>query len=366
MAYVLGDQAAVLDAEAGAAELRLGSDPVARHVEVTVSPLGNRIDDRAGQLLLLRDISERKEVEERLRWLANYDPLTRLPNRRLFGDRLAQTMIASRRHQARGALILIDLDGFKLINDSLGHQVGDELLVAVADRLRQQRREEDTAARLGGDEFAVLLPEIGHAEDAAVVATKILAAVAQPVRIRGHLLNVTVSIGVAVWPDDGVDQHLLLSSADAALYQAKARGKNRFELATPELGELAARRLRLATELRHALDGGELRLLFQPYLNVATGHLLGMEALVRWQHPSRGLLPPAAFFPVAEEAGLAHAIDRWVLTQACRQARRWAGRTGREVPVAVNISPGEVRRSDPRPARGRGRGLAEPDCRPIA
>ncbi|MGE5764127.1 MAG: putative bifunctional diguanylate cyclase/phosphodiesterase, partial [Mycobacterium leprae] len=249
---------------------------------MTVSPLGNRIDDRAGQLLLLRDISERKEVEERLRWLANYDPLTRLPNRRLFGDRLAQTMIASRRHQARGALILIDLDGFKLINDSLGHQVGDELLVAVADRLRQQRREEDTAARLGGDEFAVLLPEIGHAEDAAVVATKILAAVAQPVRIRGHLLNVTVSIGVAVWPDDGVDQHLLLSSADAALYQAKARGKNRFELATPELGELAARRLRLATELRHALDGGELRLLFQPYLNVATGHLLGMEALVRW------------------------------------------------------------------------------------
>lgn len=343
---LLQEQVALLDATSAGAEIRLGHGPQAREYELIVSPLGDDHGRQAGQLVHLRDITARKRAEQRLRWLADYDQLTMLPNRRLLTDRLDQAIVRARRARGRCALLVIDMDRFKLINDSLGHQAGDEVLAQVGDRLRAGGRDEDTAARLGGDEFALLLPEVATTDDASLVATRVLTSLAEPMQCGARQLIVTASVGVAVWPDDGSDTQQLFSRADAAMYRAKAHGRNRAELGAIDVTEAATERLDLGVELRHALRREELRLLYQPLVNLRDGSILGMEALLRWQHPRLGLLAPAGFLAVAEEAGLSTEIDRWVLAQACRQACRWA-RAGQLVPVTVNVSPDRFRDAPP-------------------
>src|SRR4051794_20629421 len=251
---------ALLDATPSGVEIRVEHDGLTREYELVASDITDHGGHRGGQLIHLRDIASRKHAERRLRYLAEYDQLTELPNRQLLSDRLGQAVVRARRTKGRCALLLIDLDRFKLINDSLGHGIGDQVLAQVAARLRHGRRDEDTAARLGGDEFAIVLPEITGRNDASLVADRILAEVAEPMTIAGRELIVTASAGVAVWPDDASDPEELFGCADTALYRAKDHGRNRSETATVTTGSSAAQRLELGTELWHAIRRGELRL----------------------------------------------------------------------------------------------------------
>lgn len=339
---LLQDRVALLDATPAGAEVQVGEGSHARDYELVASTLTDRTGRATGQLVHLRDITARKQAERRLRHLAEYDQLTQLPNRQLLADRLAQAVARVRRSGGRCALLLLDLDRFKLINDSLGHETGDRVLALAARRIRAGRRDEDTAARLGGDEFAVLLPEIESAQDAVLVAHRILAGLALPMRLNEREIIVTASVGVAVWPDDAPDPQHLFTCADAALYRAKAHGRNRAEAGAARGHDRAEARLTLGVDLWHALRRGELRLSFQPLVHLSDGALVGMEALLRWQHPRLGLLTPEQFLPVAEETGLTTEIDRWVLAHACAHAGRWT-RGGRTVPVSVNVSAQRMR-----------------------
>jgi diguanylate cyclase (GGDEF)-like protein len=327
----------LLDATPSGAEIRLTQGADVREYEVVSSVLEDERGRDVGRLVHLRDISARKQAERHLRWLADYDQLTRLPNRRLLTDRLEYAISRARRTRGRCALLLVDLDRFKLINDSLGHPVGDQVLARVGHRLRAGRRSEDTAARLGGDEFAVLLPDVTTVADATRVAHRVLDLLAEPMHVGPRELVVTASVGIAVWPDDATDAQALFSRADAAMYRAKDHGRNRAEQAEAAQDVSAAERLQLALELRKALRRDELRVLFQPLVDLHDRSVTGMETLLRWEHPRLGLLPPAAFLHVAAEAGLSAEIDRWVLRQACRHGSRWAS-AGHEVSVAVNVS----------------------------
>ena len=314
----------------------------AKDLELVVTPLLDPRGTTAGRVLVFRDVTERKELERNLRHLAYTDALTGLPNRTLFHDRLKQGLAIASRRDTPLAVFFLDLDRFKVINDSLGHDVGDRVLVSVARRLRACLRDEDTLARLGGDEFAVLLPEVAGASGSSSVADKLLKALAAPQLIDGQELTVGASIGIALFPQSGSDVQSLLRSADAAMYSAKARGRGRAALFTPDLGERNTRRQQLEVELRRGLRTGQLRLAFQPYHELASGAMVGYEALVRWKHPRSGLLAPASFLAVAEDAGLIEAIDRWVLDEACRHARTWPS----PLAVSVNVSPGRLRAGD--------------------
>jgi diguanylate cyclase (GGDEF)-like protein/PAS domain S-box-containing protein len=311
-------------------------------LELVVTPLLDARGATAGRVLVFRDVSERKELERNLRHLAYTDALTGLPNRTLFHDRLKQGLAAALRRDSPLAVLFLDLDRFKVINDSLGHDVGDRVLISVARRLRACLRDEDTLARLGGDEFAILLPETSAAAGASSVADKLLTALAAPQLINGHELTVGASIGIALFPQNGSDLQSVLRSADAAMYNAKARGRGRAALFTPDLGERNTRRQRLEVELRRGLRTGQLQLAFQPYHELASGAMVGYEALVRWMHPRSGMLAPASFLALAEDAGLVEAIDRWVLLEACRRARGWSP----SLAVSVNVSPGRLRAGD--------------------
>jgi diguanylate cyclase (GGDEF)-like protein/PAS domain S-box-containing protein len=323
-------------------ELLRGARSRAGDVELVVTPLLDQRGATAGRVLVFRDVTERKELERNLRHLAYTDALTGLPNRSLFHDRLKQGLAIASRRDSPLAVFFLDLDRFKVINDSLGHDVGDRVLISVARRLGSCLRDEDTLARLGGDEFAVLLPEVSGPSGSKSVADKLLRALAAPELIDGQELTVGASIGIALFPQSGSDVQSLLRSADAAMYSAKARGRGRAALFTPDLGERNARRQQLETELRRGLRTGQLQLAFQPYHELASGSMAGYEALVRWKHPRSGLLAPASFLSVAEDAGLIEAIDRWVLDEACRQARRWPS----PLAVSVNVSPGRLRAGD--------------------
>ncbi len=313
-----------------------------RDMELAVTPLEDARGATAGRVLVFRDVTERLELERELRRLAYTDRLTGLPNRSLFHDRLEQALVMAKRHHTLAAVLFLDLDGFKVINDSLGHGIGDEVLVAVAQRLRQCLRAEDTLARLGGDEFAILLPELANRRDIYLVTDKCLSALSDPEPIGSHELTVNASIGVAIFPQDGADRQHLLRRADAAMYRAKARGGGRAESFTQLLEQEVTRRHEIAVELRRGLRRGQLHVLFQPYRELVTGRLVGYEALVRWNHPDRGTLLPGTFLPVAEETGLIDAVDRWVLAEACRQARQWRS----PLLVSVNVSAGRLRRGD--------------------
>ena len=339
---MLAQQVGAESREPGTYDVRLDLGDDAHDLEVTITRLTDARGAVAGRVLVFRDVTERRELERNLRRLAYTDPLTGLPNRALFHDRLHQALVMARRHGSTLAVLFLDLDRFKIINDGLGHEIGDIVLARAAERLRGVLREQDTLARLGGDEFGAVLPEIAAPHDTGLVAGKLLDAVGVPQAIGQHELTVGASIGIAVFPDDGNDVQQLLRNADAAMYRAKARGGGRIETFTPELGDWVSRRQELETELRHCLREGQLRLHFQPYCALPEGTVVGYEALVRWNHPKRGLLPPASFLPLAEETGLMEAVDRWVLYEACRQARAWSP----DLAVSVNLSPGRLRSGD--------------------
>jgi diguanylate cyclase (GGDEF)-like protein len=333
---LLQEHTVLLDATASGAELKLETETGTFDFEIVMSPLDDHRGLPAGQLVQLRDITARKQAERRLRWLADFDQLTNLPNRRYLVERLDRAIARARRDGGRTALVILDLDRFKVINDSLGHPIGDQVLACVGQRLQLGRLSGETAARLSGDEFALVLPGLGS-EDAAVVGRAALAALAEPIRLGPHEVIVTGSAGVAIWPDDGIDGEDLFSRADAAMYRAKSRGRNRTEHSDPMIDAGAARRRELGVDLWHALRREELFLQFQPLVDLRTQQMNGVEALVRWQHPREGVLQPSVFLPIAEEAGLMIDVDRWVLVEACRQAQHWA-LNGRTIPINVNVS----------------------------
>jgi diguanylate cyclase (GGDEF)-like protein/PAS domain S-box-containing protein len=286
---------------------------------------------------VLADALERQATEDRIRHRALHDPLTGLPNRVLFLDRLEHALMRLERHGTMAAVLFLDLDRFKLINDSLGHQVGDELLAAVAPRLQQVLRASDTVARFGGDEFGILLEDIREEHGAIEMAERIAGVFARPFALAGSDHFVTTSVGIAI-ARGGERAEGLIRDADAAMYRAKERGSARYELFDQAMRDRAIVRLRIENELRRALARDELRLEYQPVVSLADGSIVSVEALVRWQHPERGLVAPSEFIPVAEEAGLIEPIGRWVLEQACRQAAQWHHECPGGAPVGISVN----------------------------
>jgi diguanylate cyclase (GGDEF)-like protein len=298
-----------------------------------------------GLLRALRYAIERKTMERiamatarQMAHAAEHDFLTGLPNRMLLNDRVGQAIVLATRHMNKIAVLFLDLDGFKYINDSLGHPIGDKLLQSVAKRLADCIRGSDSVSRQGGDEFVVLLLDIEQAEDAAVTARRMLQAVAQPHSIDQHDLHVTASIGVSVYPDDGLDAEALIKNADTAMYQAKENGRRSFQFFKPAMNVRAVERQFIEEGLRRALERQELALHYQPKVNLVTGAITGAEALLRWTHPARGSIAPAQFIPVAEDSGLILPIGAWVLREACAQARAWMDAGLPVTSMAVNVS----------------------------
>jgi diguanylate cyclase (GGDEF)-like protein/PAS domain S-box-containing protein len=299
----------------------------------------HRLEGRpVGRVWSFRDVTDRRRAEERIQYQAYHDALTGLPNRLLLRDRLTQALGHAHRLGRPLAVMFVDVDHFKLINDTLGHAVGDRLLRGLAERLSACVREDDTVARMGGDEFTFVFSGMTRPEDAARMAEKVLRAVAEPFDLDGRDLRVTASLGIAVYPVDGDGPDGLLQSADAAMYRAKEQGRNNYQLCTPGMNDRALERMALEGELRHALEGEELLLHYQPLVQASTGRVVGTEALLRWQHPERGLLMPDQFIPVAEESRLILPIGDWVLRVACRQLRSWHEAGFPDLRMSVNLS----------------------------
>jgi diguanylate cyclase (GGDEF)-like protein len=303
-----------------------------------LSPIRDAKGNITNYVGVKEDISVRKEYEERLLRQANYDTLTGLPNRLLVMDRLKQALAHANRYHERLALMLIDLDDFKKVNDTLGHAAGDQLLKEMAVRLTGCLREADTVTRLGGDEFVVILPDIVEASSSETIADKILAACATPFQLGGNEMFVAGSIGIAVFPDDGDDPQVLMRNADAAMYRAKKEGRGTFRFFTPEMNRAALEHMRMEAQMRHAIERGEMELHYQPLIDNMTGLLVGAEALLRWNSPVLGQVPPIDFIPLAEESGLIVPIGEWVLRTACKQAKEWQSPDGPAFYVAVNLS----------------------------
>ncbi len=288
--------------------------------------------------VILLNLSDKKAAEKTIYQLAYFDPLTQLPNRLLFQDRLQQALLVAEREGLKVAVLFLDLDRFKIINDSRGHAAGDALLQAVAKRLQGCVRREDTLARLGGDEFAVILGPIKHPEEAAVVAEKLLATLAQAFAVEGYQCFTSASIGISLFPDDATNCEQLLKHADSAMYHAKNKGRHRFHFFTRELNAVIAEQAALEHDLRQAMERKELQLYYQPQWHLQTGRIIGIEALLRWHHPRRGWIPPKIFIPLAEDCGLFDHLGEWALRSACRQMARWLEDTGMNCSIAVNIS----------------------------
>jgi len=289
------------------------------------------------------DISIVKQNEERLHRLAHYDALTGLPNRVLFADRLRQALVQAQRAETVVGLLFLDLDRFKRVNDTLGHRAGDQLLQDVAARLRAAVRAQDTVSRLGGDEFTVILPDLRSAAGAANVADKIIDALAMPFAIQHQDVFVTPSIGIALYPLTGDDAETLIKHADLAMYQAKEQGRNNYQFFRPGHDAASREIFELEHGLRHALERGEFHLVYQPEIEIETGRVVTVEALLRWRHPTRGDIPPAEFIPVAEDSGLIGAIGEWVLREACTESKRWQDAGLAPVRIAVNLSVRQLR-----------------------
>jgi diguanylate cyclase (GGDEF)-like protein/PAS domain S-box-containing protein len=310
--------------------------------------LEQRVLERTNELTvtnqqLQKEIFERVQAEQRIWHVAHHDALTGLPNRTLLHDRLEQALAQALRDNHRVGVMFLDLDRFKSINDTLGHAVGDELLKQVAMRIEAAVRAVDTVSRLGGDEFIVILRDLAGNEDAVRVAEKIIQALATPVKALGHDLRVTPSIGISMYPDDGLEALQLMKNADTAMYYAKGRGRNNYQFFAPRMNEEATRFFQLEHQLRKAIDADELVLHYQPQFRITETALCGFEALVRWQHPDAGLMAPSEFVPVAEETGLIVPLGEWVLGAALRQNRHWQDAGYPHLPVSVNLSPRQFR-----------------------
>jgi diguanylate cyclase (GGDEF)-like protein/PAS domain S-box-containing protein len=332
----------------------VATDGSVRHVHQQVQ-LIDREDGGAARLAgAVHDITRRKEAEEEIRRLAYYDRLTGLPNRHLFTEQLNRALAQAERHGRRLAIMFVDLDNFKRVNDTLGHTAGDELLRSASVRLQSSLRAHDSLtrgarevshsiARLGGDEFIVLLTDLGDPDDAAAVAQRVVHSLAEPVTVQGTEVFVGGSVGVAIYPEDGHDIDALLKNADTAMYRAKEAGRGGFQFYDRSMSARAFDRLVMDTSLRRAIQRSEFTLYYQPRVDVTTGHVLAAEALIRWQHPERGLLPPADFIPLVESAGLEIEIGEWAIDAACRQIAAWRDAGLGIVPVAVNLSSTHLR-----------------------
>ncbi len=301
-----------------------------------------RMIERSATTDPLSDELERAQVAQ-ISHVAHHDGLTGLPNRTLLNARLSEALALAARYQRQLAVMFLDIDRFKHINDSMGPVIGDRLLQSIADRLLGCVRASDTVSRQGGDEFLILLSEVAHPQDAAVCADKLLQALRAPFLIDGHDLHITASVGIVTYPEDGADVDSLIRHADFAMYDAKANGRDNRQFFKRDLHARARKRQSIENDMHHALERQELKLHFQPNVNLTTGQIIGVEALVRWQHPDLGLLAPADFIPIAEESGLIVPIGRWVLTEACRQARAWHKIGLVPVLMSVNISAMEMR-----------------------
>jgi diguanylate cyclase (GGDEF)-like protein/PAS domain S-box-containing protein len=315
-------------------------------VENRITSAVDRTGAFVGAVVAIRDVSTARAASLEISRVAQYDALTSLPNRTLFNDRLRQAMALAERQSKQLSVLFVDLDHFKQINDSLGHAVGDKLLRSVAGRLVACVRRTDTVCRLGGDEFVILLSQVEQASDAEICARKILRAVAAPHIIDNKSLDVSISIGGSIYPGDALDGETLTRYADAAMYEAKSLGRNGYHFFRRDMQARVARRLLLEKDLRYALGRNEFLLHYQPKVDLTTGKITGMEALLRWQHPEHGLLLPGAFIPIAEECGLIVPIGQWVLLRACRQSQEWRESGIANVPIAVNVSAAEFRAKD--------------------
>jgi diguanylate cyclase (GGDEF)-like protein/PAS domain S-box-containing protein len=286
----------------------------------------------------VEDITDRKAAQERVQYLAYHDALTGLPNRTLLQDRLSKALASARRQKDKVALLFLDIDWFKIINDSLGHSLGDLLLQDVAERLKRWAREQDTVARLGGDEFLIMLTNVKEIADAAAAAGRIMNAMTAEFVVQGHSLSLSCSVGISIFPEHGADGETLIKNADAAMYCAKDNGRNNSRFFTEDMNAQLVERLTLENSLRTALEKKELFLVYQPQIDIGTRRITGLEALLRWQHPELGLVPPDKFIRIAENSGLIMPIGEWVLRTACSQSRKWQDEGLLAVPVAVNVS----------------------------
>jgi diguanylate cyclase (GGDEF)-like protein/PAS domain S-box-containing protein len=315
-------------------------------VETTAAPIHDRHGGVIGAVMVAHDVTIARELSHKLARLALHDSLTDVPNRTLLSDRLDQAMMRAHRAGSSVAVLYVDLDRFKHINDSLGHAVGDQLLKSVAQRLQACVRNSDTVSRQGGDEFLILLADVVQAHDAALCAEKIIAALDAPHRIADHDLRITASIGIATFPGDAMDAQTLLKNADFAMYQAKYTGRNNYQFFRPEMNANAIERQSVETDLRQAVARQEFVLNYQPKVDLETGAVVGVEALIRWHRPRCGVVLPARFIPIAEESGLILPIGRWALDTACQQARAWQDEGLFPISIAINVSAVELRAKD--------------------
>jgi len=315
-------------------------------IENSVAPIHDREGKPTGAVVVFRDVSAARAMALEMTHSAQHDFLTGMPNRMLLNDRVNQAIAWAQRHAKKVAVLFLDLDGFKHINDSLGHATGDKLLQSVAKRLVDCVRGSDTVSRQGGDEFVVLLTEVGQSEDAAITARRMLQTVAQAHSVDQHDLHVTTSIGVSVFPDDGQDAETLIKNADTAMYQAKENGRQSYQFFKPAMNVRAVERQSIEESLRRALEREEFLVQYQPKVNLKTLEITGAEALIRWKHPVRGMVPPSDFIPIAEDCGLIVPIGNWVLREACKQARTWMDAGLPLATMAVNISAMEFRDED--------------------
>ena len=312
-------------------------------VEQTITPIRGALGGITHFIAVHQDITQRKEAEEHIQRLAFYDPLTGLPNRRLFQDRLEHAVARAERQERLTALMFLDLDHFKDVNDSLGHEVGDALLQAVAERLKELLRATDSVARLGGDEFAIIQCGLTNVDGAAVLAEKVVEALGEPFEIQGRQIFTGSSVGITIYPFDDSDINALVQNADTAMYRAKREGRGTYQFHTADMNAAAHARMALIADLHHAIEHHEFSLHYQPQVSLKSGGIIGLEALIRWHHPEHGLVSPAEFIPVAEESGLIVPIGHWVLDEACRQARQWQEAGLPQMRIAVNISARQFR-----------------------
>ena len=317
-------------------------DGVEAAIEDSAAPIHDRQGHVTGAVMVFRDVSATRAMSLQIAHLAAHDFPTDLPNRMLLNDRLTQAIKLARRRGHHLAVLFLDLDRFKHVNDSLGHETGDALLQSVAARLATCVRRSDTVSRQGGDEFVLLLSEVDDADAAAAVAQKVIAALAVPHVVARHDLHITTSIGISMFPDDGQDAETLIKHADTAMYCVKDSGRNNFQFFMSEMNARAVERQWIEAALRRALDRQQFELHYQPKMNLETGVISGAEALIRWRHPERGLMLPTQFVPIAEDSGIIVPIGRWVVREACRQAQAWTD-AGRPMAVAVNVSAIELR-----------------------